>query len=262
MEWLLQAVGKTGATWDLWGPAASGVVVEEGGLSDLRGVRDEASFQVVGRDGVRRTPTRFKPLSLRLSLVFYPHKGLPVGRVLHDWLEAWQRGGTLVLSNPAGGRWELPCRIPDDSKLSEWQAQPDRAGFARMDFDLVADGGCWVQRLSSVDSVVEIENFGESVVCPRLVWGGNSYSASVTDVATGAKVYVPSFSSGRRVLSFDVGESFMVTDADGNPDDALWRRVRGGVFGIAIPPGGSRRLQVAGSGSRLEWEIGTSTPWL
>lgn len=258
--WRIRYVSPDGVEWPLMSETHRGVFLAEGGLGSVWGKRAENPIQVVGRDGQRRAHVgRLQGLSTSLEVVVTEGAGRSVGEVWAEWLRSWPLGqpGTLIVSSDTGlGELSTPVRLSDDAGVSSFPYQPDEIGYFTVSMPVVMDAGCWFFAASGVGTV-EITNSGDAVCVPRLVWSG---SGGVVVAPSGATFVLPPVVE-ERVLTVDPAESYLVTDTAGVVDGDLWRRVRGGVRGGPVPPGGTAVWQLP-TGARLEWRIGVVNPWL
>lgn len=170
------------------------------------------------------------------------------------WVEA-RRGfstreaGTLIIEG------QSRCQLP--VTLSESLPAPSfiPGVGARVEVNLICREGAWRIPASSTGPRVEVTNFGESPVWPRVFWEG---AGGQVTLPSGAKFTLPSVTSGR-VLHLDRWRAGQVYDMNGVLDRDSTREV--GAVCEQTPPRSTREYQIP-VGARLEWEVEVFDPWI
>lgn len=258
MDYEVVYVDPHGRSWDLsYGEA--GVVLLEGGLDGLAGVRATEGVRLAGVPGQVVIPgsAGVEPVSGVLRVLLDPGDVVPMEQLYPAWVSAWSYdlAGRLELRREGGPMTWFACRLGDEG-LPAPQRSPLLQRRIPMDIPYVIDDGVFWERGSGTNNVT-VTNRGHVYVWPRVYWSGRGGAVTMP---SGAQVVLPDAGSEERIFHFDPVESGLVSDRDGNPDRVLWEKVRRSYFAEAVPPGQERTYTMF-SGARLEYDIGFSTPW-
>lgn len=139
-----------------------------------------------------------------------------------------------------------------DAPIPWPESDPDDERNLIMTVDLINDAGVWWEPEQSGSGAVVVENPGDVELYPAFVWGPGK--ARVT-LPSGATVKLPAV-AGRRRLSTDHADAFVVTGLDDTVDERASEAVQAWPEGI--PPGQSRVF--ASDSASIVWRVGVWDP--
>lgn len=157
-------------------------------------------------------------------------------------VEAWSsfvRGFTAfepsVLHSVLPGRSVQSCRVWLKGEMPEPERSPATPGLRSFEVDvpIISYDGCWRGETTRYTGKnVVVRNSGDLPLYPLVRWSGSG--AWVTAPIIG-RVDLPDTGTRIAVLDTTPAKSTKVT-VDGEPAPDLWRRLRGQVFPLPVPP--------------------------
>lgn len=170
------------------------------------------------------------------------------------WVEArrafsTREEGVLIIEGQS--RCELPVTLAESLPAPPFIPEVG----ARVEVSLICRQGAWRMPTYSTGPRVEVTNFGESPVWPRIFWEG---AGGKVTLPSGASFTLPSVASGR-VLYLDRWRAGQVYDTDGVLDRDSTDLA--GAVCEQTPPRATREYKIP-AGARMEWDVEVFDPWI
>ena len=225
----------------------SDVFIEAGTLAGFVGQFEDAGVQAIGVPGqvvsIRDRVTQ--PMEGSFTLVVWdPEKWPEVRAAFSSRVE-----GQLVLRGPSGS-WHLPVRLAQS--LPSPDTHPARG--ARIEVQLVADGGVWLDPIMDEGPRVDVVNSGDVPIWPRIVWEG---AGGMVTMFSGATFKLPKV-SGKHTLMLDRRHAGEVYLPDGTYSNVLSRQV--GAVAEMVPVGGKAEMTIPAD-AVVAYAQGVYDPW-
>lgn len=158
------------------------------------------------------------------------------------------RPGTLVIT--ATHRCTLPVRL---TQPLQPPGTVPRTG-ARIDVQLISDGGTWRISNTSAASMTTITNTGDAPIWPRITWQGQGGTVTLPSTA----IYTLPAVDTPHTLHTNRRRAGLVVDDAGVDAPQVARQVD--VVSEMVPVGQSRTWGIP-NGARLEWDVEVLDPW-
>lgn len=255
-------VGIDGTTWNLEGLVESlGPVIMESSSGLVSDISRSSRSRATGR-GVTISGHSYPAMEGTLTVVIRPWDNRNLGTWYDIFTRSWStlQDGQLWVMDSRNHWWSTPARLTRE--LSEPVPSPWKPGlpFLELALPVFARDGIYSgerRRFTPDDGgVVQVHNPGTVEAYPLIKWSGSDQSIITPN---GLTVQLPTVSE-QRLLSTDPGTNFVVTDENGNRDNATWRQFRGlTVWGELAP--GARDVWQATDGVALELVPMSENPW-